>query len=70
MDTELLGRLLAMASLLAATIEYGEIVQRRVKVRQLEADRLAAQASGLRGLVRVFLTDADSTRQAEVPAEG
>ena len=50
---------LAYAALLAATIEYCEIVKRRVAERQRMADNEVAAEAGLRGVVRVFLADAD-----------
>lgn len=58
MDTPLLAiQLLSLAGLIAATIEYGEIVRRRARYRALEAEQLALQDAGLRGVVRVFLAD-------------
>ena len=52
--TELLG----LAGLIGGTIEYGEIIQRRARRRRLaEDERRAAREAGLRGMVRVFLTD-------------
>ena len=53
----LLAHLLALAGLIGGTIEYCEIIQRRAELRRLEADRRAAEASGLRGMVRVFLAE-------------
>ena len=54
----LLTELLSLAGLIGATIEYGEIIQRRARCRQLvEAEHRAAREAGLRGMVRVFLTD-------------
>ena len=55
----LLAQLLAYGALLAATIEYCEIVKRRMAERQRMADNEVAAEAGLRGIVRVFLTDAD-----------
>ena len=52
-----LAQLLSMAALIAATIEYCEIVRRRVATRALQAQRLETEEVGLRGLVRVLLTD-------------
>ena len=55
-----LTELLAMVALAAATIEYGEIIQRRARRRALaeaEADQRAVQEAGLRGMVRVFLAE-------------
>ena len=53
----LLGELLLLAALIAATIEYAEILRRRVTRRAWAADQRAAQDSGLEGLVRVFLAE-------------
>jgi hypothetical protein len=53
----LLGQLVAFVALLAATIEYMEIIGRRVKGRRVEAEQRAVEASGLPGMVRVFLAD-------------
>ena len=55
----LLAHLLAFAALLAATIEYCEILKRRISERQRMSDNEAAAEAGLRGIVRVFLADAD-----------
>ena len=53
----LLGQLLSLAGLLRGTVEYCEIIRRRAGLRLLEAERRAAQESGLRGMVRVFLAE-------------
>ena len=55
----LLAQLVGYAGLLAATIEYCEIVKRRVAERQREADSELAAEAGLRGVVRLFLADAE-----------
>ncbi|HUH17394.1 MAG TPA: hypothetical protein VMM85_05545 [Methylomirabilota bacterium] len=55
--SRLLAELVTLAGLIAATAEYSHVIHRRVQRRQLEADRLAAQATGLTGLVRVLLAD-------------
>lgn len=53
-----LTELLSLAGLIGATIEYGEIIQRRARGRQLvEAEQRADREAGLRGMVRVFLTE-------------
>jgi len=53
-----LTELLAMVALVAATIEYGEIIQRRARRRRIdEADERAVHEAGLRGMVRVFLAE-------------
>ena len=55
----LLAQLTAYAGLLAATIEYCEIVNRRVAARKRAVDIEDAAEAGLRGVVRVFLADAE-----------
>ncbi|MBA2632496.1 MAG: hypothetical protein H0U86_05790 [Chloroflexi bacterium] len=52
-----LAHLLSIAGLIGGTVEYCEIIQRRAASRRIDADRCAAEASGLRGLVRVFLVE-------------
>lgn len=56
-DHLLLTQLLLLAGLIAGTAEYGEIIQRRARRRDEDAERRAAEAAGLRGLVRVFLAE-------------
>ncbi len=53
-DQQLLAQLLVLAGLLAGTGEYSVMVRRRAERRAAVA---AAHASGLQGLVRVFLAD-------------
>jgi hypothetical protein len=50
----LMAELLTLAGLIGGTIEYCEIIKRRAGARNLER---VSQASGLVGLVRVFLTE-------------
>lgn len=50
----LLAQLIALAGLIGATVEYGEIIQRRGIRRR---DSRAAEESGLLGMVRVFLAE-------------
>lgn len=57
MDQLLLAQLVSYAGLLAATVEYCEIVRRRRAVRDRVAARSEMLESGLQGLVRVFLLD-------------
>jgi hypothetical protein len=59
MDANLanLAKLLSMATLIAATIEYGEVVRRREELRTLARDRKVFAVEGLRALVRVFAAD-------------
>ena len=56
-DPEMLARLLTIAALLAASIEYGEVMQRRAYRRQVEAMAAEAARNGLVGLVRLFIAD-------------
>jgi hypothetical protein len=53
----LLGQLLSLAGLLGGTIAYCEIIRRRAGLRLIDAERLAAEEDGLRGMVRVFLAE-------------
>lgn len=59
MDANLanLAKLLSMAMLIAATIEYAEVVRRREEMRALAQDRKVFATEGLRALVRVFAAD-------------
>lgn len=52
-----LAQLLSLAGLIGGTVEYCEIIQRRAELRRLDADQRAAEALGLRGMVRVFLVE-------------
>lgn len=53
-----LSELLALVALVAATIEYREIIQRRAQHRRIANDEARAiQEAGLRGMVRVLLVD-------------
>ena len=56
-DIQVLVRLLAMAALLAATIEYAEIIKRRGVERLRLRDIEATQAAGNRALMRIRLMD-------------
>lgn len=57
-DTFTLARLLALAALIATTVDYAEMVRRRNARRADAAERAMFEERGLRGLVRVFLADA------------
>jgi hypothetical protein len=59
-DAFMLARLLSMAALLAATIEYAEILKRRDMSRMLAWERTQMEGEGLRGLVRVLLADSEN----------
>lgn len=68
-DTHMLAQLLALATLIGATIEYAEVIKRRV-VRRAEArERAALQDVGLNGLVRVFLADSPGAPVAVVQGD-
>jgi hypothetical protein len=56
-DSVLVAQFLALVALMAGTIEYCEMLQRRQLARQWEALRAEAADSGLSGLVRVFTPD-------------
>ena len=56
-DAFFLARLVAIAALIGATIEYVEILKRRVVARSLERQRAEFEGEGLKGLVRVLLTE-------------
>jgi hypothetical protein len=49
-----MAHLLALAALIAATIEYAEVTRRRAERRRALADLDLVHESGLRGLVRLF----------------
>jgi hypothetical protein len=51
----LLAQSISLAALIAATIEYAQMIARRAAARQRAADLRLTQESGLRGLVRVTL---------------
>jgi hypothetical protein len=53
----LLAQLLSLVGLLGATIEYIEIIGRRVVMRRVDAAQRALEASALPGMVRVLLAD-------------
>jgi hypothetical protein len=52
-----LAQLLTLAALIAATIEYCEVIRRRRVHRAHEMEGRIAQEAGLHGLVRVLLVD-------------
>ncbi len=56
-DPNVTAQLLTIVALIAATIEYSELVRRRAAARADAAMAAEAQASGLAGLVRVFVAD-------------
>jgi hypothetical protein len=54
-DTLLLARLLSLGALMAATVEYSEVLKHRVAQRTQARECALLQESGLFGLARVFL---------------
>jgi len=58
-DVQLTAQFLSLVALMAATIEYCEILTRRQHARADAALAAEAKASGLVGLVRVFAADDD-----------
>jgi hypothetical protein len=61
LDALTIAKLLTTAALVAATIEYVEVIKRRVLRRAAERDRAVLEERSLQGLVRVFLADAPRT---------
>jgi hypothetical protein len=59
----MLAQLISYAGLLGATIEYCELTKRRAQRRLADAERREAQAAGLQGLVRIFLTESTDGRR-------
>jgi hypothetical protein len=57
-DPLYLARLVSLAALIGATIEYVEILRRRGVARALARQRAEAEREGLKGLVRVLLAEA------------
>jgi hypothetical protein len=58
-NVDVLAQLVALAGLLGATAEYCEIVKRRSVRRRRAVDEALAAEAGLRGMVRVLLTEPD-----------
>ncbi len=56
----MLARLLSLAALMAATIEYTEVLKHRVVYRLAAREHAVLQESGLRGLARVFLSEPEA----------
>jgi hypothetical protein len=54
-DTLTLAQLLILSALIGGTIEYAQIVRRRIRLRREQAASEVTADIGLRGLVRVFL---------------
>lgn len=58
-DAVTLAQLLALSALIGGTIEYAEIVRRRIQLRREQAASEETAVIGLHGLVRVFLATAN-----------
>lgn len=58
-DTVFVAHFLSLVALMAGTIEYCEMLQRRQLARRYAALRDEAAANGLGGLVRIFVADGD-----------
>ena len=56
-EVQVLVRLLAMAALLGATIEYSQIIHRRGEMRDRLREVEASQAAAHRALMRIRLLD-------------
>ena len=56
-DSVFIAQFLALVALMAGTIEYCEMLQRRTVSRRFAALREEAAVSGLNGLVRMFVAD-------------
>jgi len=56
-EPHLTAQFLTLVALLAATIEYCEMLRRRRETRARAALTAEAEASGLIGMVRVFAAD-------------
>ncbi len=54
-DQQTVAQALCLIALLAGTIEYIEVIRRRVALRDADAERRREEDVALRGLVRVFL---------------
>jgi hypothetical protein len=59
-DTLLLARLLSLGALMAATVEYSEVLKHRVAQRAQVRDCALLEESGLLGLARVFLSEPET----------
>jgi hypothetical protein len=56
-DAFFIEQFLALVALMAATIEYCEVLQRRAAARRMAALNDEAARTGLGGLVRVFIAE-------------
>jgi hypothetical protein len=62
-DAFFLARLISIAALIGATIEYAEILRRRGVARALTRQRAEFEGEGLKGLVRVLLADSTASER-------
>ncbi|HEX6139628.1 MAG TPA: hypothetical protein VF013_04090 [Candidatus Limnocylindria bacterium] len=58
-EPELVARFLSLVALMAATIEYCELLRRRQTSRAVARLQVESAQSGLIGLVRVFAADGE-----------
>jgi hypothetical protein len=69
-DPLMLARLLSLGALIAATIDYVEVVERRVRHRAYARERALLEESGLRGLARIFLSEPEPLAPSVLLATG
>jgi hypothetical protein len=62
-DALLLAKLASLAALIGSTIEYAEMIKRRVVRRAATRDRAVLEERSLQGLVRVFLADPSTAEE-------
>jgi hypothetical protein len=67
-DPFTLSRLLSLAGLIGGTIEYAEILRRRVAARGHAAERRESERHGLHGLVRILLVADPDAREPKLPS--
>ena len=68
-ETYTLAQLLAMGGLIGATIEYAEVIRRRITARRDAAERDEGADVGMRGLVRALLAD-EPERLSDASSDG
>ncbi len=66
-DAVFVGQFLAFVALMAGTIEYCEVLQRRSLARSYAVLRAEAADSALGGLIRVFAADPDADAPRKPP---
>ena len=73
-DPLTLARLMSLAGLIGGTIEYAEILRRRIARRARDAERAEFEEHGFHGLVRILLvggperTERWGERSTQVPS--